>query len=126
MIFKYLLQTRYSETAQDGIIHHSSYIPYLEEARIAYFKSLGYAINHLEKEKKFCIVVDLSVKYIKPLYSGEEVEVHVRIESSSKVRFRLNYKIYRGKECVTTASTSHCFLNDRFKPIPLQQCIKLS
>ena len=41
MAFQYTIQTRYSETAQDGIIHHPSYAVYFEIARIEFFKSIG-------------------------------------------------------------------------------------
>ncbi len=119
MSFCYPIQTRYSETAQDGIIHHSSYVIYLEEARIAYFRSIGCEINALEKHKQFCIVIDLFLKYLKPLNSGEEIEVRVTLANHTKVRFQLNYEIYRGKTLTTTASTSHCFINEEHKPIPI-------
>lgn len=119
MSFICTFQTRYSETAQDGIIHHSSYAPYLEEARIAFFKTLGCDINAFEKRKIFCIVAGLSIQYLKPLLSGEKIEVHVSLKSRTKVRFELKYEIYRGSCLTTTASTSHCFLNASFKPIQI-------
>lgn len=119
MSFKYPIQTRYSETAQDRIIHHSSYVVYLEEARIAFFKSLGCDINTLEKRNIFCIVADLSLKYLKPLDSGEEIEVRVDLAKRERVRFHLKYALYRGETLAATASTSHCFLNASFKPIPI-------
>ncbi len=121
--------TRYADTAQDGIIHHPSYVVYLEEARIAFFRSLGCDVNELEKAKKFCIVTELSVKYLKSLHSGEEIEVHVSLDSCSKVRFQLKYEIFRQKERMTTATTTHCFLNEDFKPIPILneiRCVKHS
>ncbi len=113
--------TRYSETAQDGIIHHSSYVIYLEVARIEFFKGIGCDINALEKRKIFCPVVDLSLKFIKPLYSLEKIEVAIEIESSSKVRFSLKYQILRDNECVASATSSHCFVNEHFKPIAIPQ-----
>jgi len=119
MSFKYLLHTRYSETAQDGIIHHSSYAAYLEEARIAFFKTFDFDIYALEKKNTFCTVIDLSLKYLKPLNSDEDIYVHVSVGSHTKVRFQLNYEIYRGETLTTTACSSHCFLNEAFKPIPI-------
>lgn len=71
MTFKHTLKTRYSETAQDGIIHHSSYVIYLEETRIAFFNQLGYPINDLEKNNLLSPVVSLSLQYVKPLFSLE-------------------------------------------------------
>ncbi|MBY0528631.1 MAG: acyl-CoA thioesterase [Rhabdochlamydiaceae bacterium] len=118
-MFNVKLRTRYSETGQDGIIHHSAYVIYLEEARVEFFKSIGCDINVLEKEEIFCPVVDLSMKYLKPLYSLQEIVVQVSVLSSSKVRFVLEYQIFREGSCVATGTTSHCFTNGAFKPIPI-------
>lgn len=119
MSFKYPIRTRYSETGQDGIIHHSSYVVYLEVARIEFFKTLGLDINDLEREKMFCPVIDLSLKYLKPLHSLEDIEVEVSVGEFSRVIFNLNYRILKGETCIATGVVSHCFLNGSFKPIPI-------
>lgn len=119
MSFKHPIRTRYSETGQDGIIHHSSYVVYLEIARIEFFRALGLDINDLEREKMYCPVVDLSLKYLKPLRSLEDIDVEVSIGEFSKVKFSLNYRILKGESCVATGCVSHCFLNESFKPIPI-------
>jgi len=123
MDFKYKICTRYSETGQDGIIHHSSFVIYLEVARIEFFKELGCDINKLEKNQIFCPVIDLSMKYLKPLYSLEDIVVQVSLGSYSKVRFSLIYQIFRAKDCVATGTVSHCFLNGSFKPIPIPRAV---
>lgn len=121
MTFRYPTRTRYSETAQDGIIHHPSYVIYFEIARIEFMRSLGCNINELEKQKILCPVVDLAVKYHKPLYSSEDIEIQVSIDSFTKVRFTLKYVILKDNVQVTTGTTSHCFINEAFKPIPIPQ-----
>lgn len=119
MTFKHLIRTRYSETGQDGIIHHSSSVIYLEVARIEFFKEIGCDINKLEQEKTYCPVIDLSLKYLKPLYSIENILVEVSVKVVSKVRFTLSYKIYREETLVVIGTTSHCFVNEIFKPIAI-------
>jgi acyl-CoA thioester hydrolase len=119
MVFSYGLRTRYSETGQDGIIHHSAYVVYLEVARLEFFKAIGCDINVLEKNKTFCPVIDLSLKYLKPLYSMEDIVVSISVGEFSKVRFSLNYQILREKAACAEAVVSHCFLNEAFKPIPI-------
>ncbi|MCX6988887.1 MAG: thioesterase family protein [Chlamydiae bacterium] len=119
MVFAYRLTTRYVETAQDGIIHHSSYIIYYEAARIAYLSSLGFDINNMEQEMILCPVVSLEAHYIKPLRSLEDIVVEVEVDSFSKVRFRIAHQIYRRGEKIAYAISSHCFINNEFKPIPI-------
>lgn len=67
----------------------------------------------------YCPVVDLSLKYLKPLRSLEDIDVEVSIGEFSKVKFCLNYQILKGETCVATGSVSHCFLNESFKSIPI-------
>ncbi len=119
MPFEYKIRTRYAETAQDGIIHHSSFVSYLEEARIAYLQKLGFDINELEKKNLISPITDLSIKYIRPLYSLEDIVLQIWIESFSKVRFTFHYKILKKEVLCATASTSGCLINELFKPIPL-------
>ena len=73
----------------------------------------------MEKKKLFCLVSDLSVKYLKPLHSLEDITILVSIDSFSKVRFRLNYEILRNEESIALGKTSHCFVNGSFKVIPI-------
>lgn len=123
MVFKHSIRTRYSETGQDGIIHHSAFVIYLEVARVEFFKAFGFDINEIEKKKMFCPVIDLSLKYIKPLYSLEDIVVAITVGDFSKARFSLNYQILRGGVCVATAAVSHCFLNASFKPVPIPAAV---
>jgi acyl-CoA thioester hydrolase len=123
MTFQHTIQTRYSETAQDGIIHHPSYAIYLEDARIAFFHHLGHPINDLEKEGFLCPVVDLFIKYLKPLHSSETIKIIVSLEIVSKVRFSFHYQILRNDTLIALAKTSHCFTNQDMKPLPIPKKI---
>src|SRR3990167_6432373 len=105
MHFSYPIQTKYHETAQDKIIHHSSYVIYLEVARIQFFQEIGCYINELEKKEIYCPVLELSLKYQKKLFSLQDIVVEVSIQAFSKVRFFLSYKIFHQKICVFTGSS---------------------
>jgi acyl-CoA thioester hydrolase len=117
--FEYKIRTRYSETGQDGVIHHSAFVVYLEEARIEYMKSLGFDINELEQKRIFCPVVELQLKYLKPLHSYEEITIGMGLGEWSKVRFSLTYRVFREGIPVAHGTSSHCFVNAAFKPVAL-------
>ena len=40
--FSHRLRVRFAETDLMGIVHHSRYLPYLEEARVAYLRHIGH------------------------------------------------------------------------------------
>ena len=113
------IKTRYVETAQDGIVHHSSYVIYYEIARIEYLASKGYDINEMEQRSILCPVVSLQATYLRPLRSLEDIEVRVRVRSYSKVRFEILHEIFKDGHKIAYAITSHCFINSDFKPQPI-------
>lgn len=82
-------------------------------------RSLGCDINALEEQKIFCPVVEMFLKYLKPLHSCEEIVVQVSVKEFSKVRFSLNYQVLREGICVARGETSHCFVNGAFKPLAI-------
>ena len=44
------LRVRYCETDAMGIVHHAAYLPYLEEARVAWLRSIGHAYDTIRAE----------------------------------------------------------------------------
>ena len=74
-----------------GVVHHAAYLPYLEEARVAYLRSIGHPYDdgaragrrggwwrwpreHGRPGREFP-VVEVSVRYRRPLRFDEEVDV---------------------------------------------------
>jgi Predicted thioesterase len=49
--FKHRIKVRYAETDQMGIVHHSNYIIYFEEARTAFMESIGKPYHEMEKKR---------------------------------------------------------------------------
>ena len=119
MVFSLPIKTRYVETAQDGIIHHSSYVIYYETARIEFLKHKGFDINEMERKSILCPVVSLDAHYLKPLRSLEDIRVRVSVHSSSRVRFQIMHEIFKGEEKMAFAITTHCFINAAVRPISI-------
>lgn len=119
MSYTFELTTRYSDTAQDKIIHHSSYIVYLEEARLAYMQSKNFFIHELEAKGYTVPVVNLSINYIKPLLSLQNIVIQVKTLNITKVRFTFSYQIFCNQILVTEAISEHCLLDEKFKPMRL-------
>ena len=45
----YIRKVQYYETDRMGIVHHSNYIRWFEEARIFYMEKMGYSYSEMEK-----------------------------------------------------------------------------
>ena len=113
-MFSYIRKAQYHETDQMGIIHHSNYIKWMEEARIEFLKSNGIDYKNIEKEGIVSPVVEINIKYLRPVEFDEAVEIKVEIVKYSGVIIEFEYEFYnRMKDEISVKAVSkHCFLQN--------------
>lgn len=111
-MFVYTRKAQYHETDQMSIIHHSNYIKWMEEARVAFMDAIGMGYDEVEREGIVFPVTGLDIEYKKPVRFAEEVEISVSVKKYSGVRLEMEYTFRNRKdgEICTTASSRHCFL----------------
>ena len=94
MIAKTKILPRYAETDQMGIIHHSVYAIWYEQARTDFFNQVGIRYDEIEKDGVMTPLVELNCKYKRPAYYNQEVEIRTRIIELTPAKFTLEYNIY--------------------------------
>lgn len=107
------IEVRYAETDQMGVVHHSVYAVWFEQARTDFFrKVVGTSYAEIEKEGFVSPVLELNVRFRNSTHYGEFVDVETSLVRESKIQFRFNYKLtVEGKLCAT-GSTLHCFVKN--------------
>ena len=75
--FTHRIRVRFAETDAMGIVHHSRYLPYLEETRVAYLRHLGHPYAEMRAEGIDYAVLECFVQYRQPLRFDDEVDVHL-------------------------------------------------
>lgn len=115
--FIYLRKPHYYETDQMGIIHHSNYVRWLEEARVAWLEAVGIPYHELEKNGLMIPVLGITCDYIAMVQYAEEVAIEVSIEEYNGGRLNFSYRIYKipSNETCTTGTSRHCFLDKTTK-----------
>ena len=110
----YKRKAQYHETDQMGIIHHSNYIKWMEEARIACMGERGVGYGEVEKRGIISPVAGVSVSYKKPVLFDDEVEITVSVKKYNGAVLELEYEFYNAtrNESCTVASSKHCFTKD--------------
>ena len=113
-MFSYIRKAQYHETDQMGIIHHSNYIKWMEEARIEFLKSNGINYKEIEKEGIVSPVVEVNVKYLRPVEFDDAIEIKITLAKYSGVVIEFNYEFYNRMkdETAATAISKHCFLQN--------------
>lgn len=89
----YRRKVYYYETDKMGIVHHSNYIRWMEEARIDTLEQLGIPFEEIERRGIFCPVLEVGAKYRASVHFGDTVFIYTKIEKYSGVCCYMTYKI---------------------------------
>ena len=121
----YKRKVNFYETDAQGIVHHSNYPRYFEEARGYYLEHIGFPYYKLREELRVDVVLlSLNVQYLKPIYFGEELEIRFSIIEKDKFFFKFKYEVFSNEELKTVGETKHCCLiRDTRKIIKIPQIL---
>ena len=93
----YKHKVQYYETDTMKIVHHSNYIRWFEEARVDILEQMNLGYDVMERAGVLSPVLSVSCEYKKMTRFPETVEIFVRLERYTGVKFELRYEI-RGAE----------------------------
>ena len=113
----------YYETDKMGIVHHSNYIRFFEEARCALLEEYNLPYDLMEEKGIMSPVLGVSCKYKQHVTFGDIIKIHTYIKEFSGVKFTVGYEIYNKKTnalCVSGES-NHCFTDSNLKPLNLKK-----
>ena len=114
--FVHDVRVRFAETDAMGIVHHASYLPYLEEARVAYLRSMDHDYVSVRASGVNFAVIEVALKYIRPCYFDDVVTVHLTLGSRTRATFQIQYLLTAGGETRLTAVTAHGSVDARGRP----------
>lgn len=120
--FFYSRAVNYYETDQMGIVHHSNYIRYMEEARLELLNALSLSYAKMEEEGLLIPVLTASCTYRLPFRYGEKFTVFIYPIQFNGIKMALGYRILDEEGNVhSTGETSHCFVDRNMRPLALKK-----
>ena len=114
--FRHRLRVRFCETDAMGVVHHASYLAYLEETRVEYLRALGRPYDRLRAAGTEFPVVEAALQYRRPLRFDDEVDVAVMVASTSGATFQMSYLVSCAGELSATAVTVHGVVDGQGRP----------
>ena len=90
-----------------GVVHHSAYLLYLEEARVEWLRHLGHGYRSVREEGLDFAVLEAYVRYRLPLRFDEEVDVHLGLGEVTRATFQLGYLLTVEGQARATGVTVH-------------------
>ena len=89
-----LLDVRYYETDQMGIVHHSNYIRYFECGRTDLLKKAGLPIEKIEDAGVMLPVISVGCRYKYPARLGDTLRIVTSVDEVPRVRLKIRNEIY--------------------------------
>jgi len=123
MDITYERKINYYETDKMGIVHHSNYIRFLEEARCYWLEKVGMPFDVLEENGVTIPVLGVNVTYKHHVTFADVLQIKVFVKEYTGVRMTVGYDV-REKETgniVIIAETKHCFTDRNLKPVNLKK-----
>lgn len=119
----YIRKVQYYETDKMGIVHHSNYIRWFEEARIFYMEELGYSYSEMEKMGIMIPVLGINAVYKSGASYGDTVKIKTYIKNMTAVKLSFGYEVTDANTGVLkmTGSSDHCFVDLKFKPCSIKK-----
>lgn len=112
-------RVNYSEIDQMGVVYHSRYVVWLDEARTEHIRQTGVSYRDLEAMGIRLVVGELRVRYRQPARYDDMVRVRCWVRERASRRITFGYAVYRDEQLLVTAETAMMALNDSYAPARL-------
>lgn len=91
--FEYIVRAHPHHTDYAGIVWHGTYLTWMEEARVECLRSIGIEFADLVSLGCDLPVVELSLRYHRPVKMGQTIVVKTRMTDLDGVRIHWDYQL---------------------------------
>ena len=119
----YKRQANYYETDQMGIIHHSNYVRWFEEARINFMEEIGFPYAKVEELGIIVPVLGVNCQFRTMVKFGDTVDIYTKITKFTGLKMNIEYRVVDHATGMIrcTGESSHAFLDKEYKPIRMKR-----
>lgn len=113
----------YYETDKMGVVHHSNYIRFLEEARCYWMNEIGIPFSLLEENGVTIPVLGVNCNYKYHVTFDDTILIEPFVKEYTGVRMTVGYNVTEKNtgKTILIVETKHCFTNKNLKPINLKK-----
>ena len=123
MGFVFERKVNYYETDKMGVVHHSNYIRYMEEARCSWLESIQMPFSLLEQNNITIPVLGVNCSYKYHATFGDTILIKPYMKEYTGIRMTVGYEMTDKKtgKVFLIGETKHCFTDNNIKPINLKK-----
>ncbi len=108
----YSRRVHFYETDAQGVVHHSNYFRYFEEARDKFFRERGYPYSKLREAGYEVVLLEARCSFKKPLLFDELFNIHIKLSELNRYKFSFEYEVFVEEELKAVAYTAHCVIKE--------------
>jgi acyl-CoA thioester hydrolase len=113
----FALSVYFEDTDAAGIVYYANYLKFMERARSDMIRAAGVdQVAELKATGNAYAVAEVSIKYRKPAYLGDELVVVSTVEAIRAVSITIQQRVMRGDELVADAMVTAAFLTSQQRP----------
>jgi acyl-CoA thioester hydrolase len=103
------LRARYAETDAMGVVHHASYVVWLEQGRTELLRAAGVSYHAIEAAGFFVVLSELTVRYHAPARYDDEVQLRTTLTAvrSRALAFAYELRLVASGGLLITARSEH-------------------
>lgn len=110
------VRVRFAETDLMAIVHHASYLIYVEEARVEYLLRRGANYADWAARGIHFPVIDARLRYRAAAAFPDRLEIECWVGQATRVSVRFDYRIFRGDTVIAEAYTTLACVDDARVP----------
>lgn len=116
--FSVKVTINYEDTDAGGVVYYSNYLGYMERARNACLRSLGFPLSVLKEESELLFVVrNVVLQYFAPARLDDEIEVTLRIKKLAGASIVFEHDVVKEGSCLVRGVVNLAMISSRtFKP----------
>lgn len=120
-MFVYRHKVHYYETDRMGVTHHSNYIRFMEEARVAFLDAIGASYAQAEADGIISPVIEVGGRFKQTTTFDDVIEISVFVKSNTAFKLKLGYEMRCGDKLVFEGFSVHCFLDQQGHPVSVEE-----
>ncbi|MGI9319121.1 MAG: YbgC/FadM family acyl-CoA thioesterase [bacterium] len=126
--FSISVRINYEDTDAGGVVYYANYLAYMERARNACLRDMGFPLSELQyKQKLIFVVAEASLKYIMPARLDDLIQITLAVLDIRGAAVNLSQQVIRSKKVLVDSTIKLVTLNsDTFSPCRIPENLRQS
>lgn len=126
--FSITVRINYEDTDAGGVVYYANYLAYMERARNACLREMGFPLSELQRNQKLVFVVaEANLKYLLPARLDDLIEITLAVQEIKGATVKLAQQAIRNGRLLVDSTIKLVTLNsDTFSPCRIPEKLRKS